>query len=183
MKLFPLVLATVIALFVPSSLLARQTQLLYATELEAVIAAADLFNPRSVREDREFMGTIFQSDGFFGYTVTAGAARANRISIAVPAHEWDRVVAFWHTHGDDAPMHRYYSQQDTTLVQRHQKPLYLADYTGYLKVFRPEHRVLSRYAAERLGLPARSGFAIGEYVQDEYRRRVRIRTLEDADSS
>ncbi len=182
MRLFTLFISAFLAVPFSPGLLAKQTQLLFATELEAITAAANLYNPRSIREDREYMGTIFFNDGLFGYTVTAGVPGANSVSIAVPVDEWDQVVAFWHTHGDDRFMHRYFSNLDTASVKQTGKPLYLADYTGYLKKFSPGDRVMSAYWAKRLDLPPDDGFAIGNYVTDESNRRVRIRTLESQGS-
>ncbi len=48
---------------------------LFATELEAVIAAANSYNPLSIGEGREFVGTIFEADGKFGFTVCANTRR------------------------------------------------------------------------------------------------------------
>ncbi len=144
----------------------------FSSELQAVQAATTLYNPISMREDREFMGTIYRRGNFFGYTVAAGEAGADRIQIGIPAGEWDSVVALWHTHGDASPMHQYFSQLDTQLVKRFGKPLYLADFTGNLKVFGPEDRMLTRAAARRLGLPARRGYAKGRQVRSPVDNRL-----------
>ena len=56
------------------------------------------------------------------------------------------------------------------------KPLYLADFTGALKVFRPEDRVLTGFAALRYGLPEQRGFALGSEVQDSNAALVSIAT-------
>lgn len=156
---------------------------LFATELEAVLAASNSFNPRSILEDREYMGTIFRCGGKFGYTVSAGAQGADRVSISVASSAWNDVVAFWHTHGDAAPNHRYFSDVDTRTVKRTGKPFYLADYTGLLKVFRTGSRTLTRYAAERFGLPSRSGYGVGELVKDSANRSIRVSTKSDGNPS
>jgi len=154
----------------------NQSGAVYASVEEAVIAAADAYNPISIQEDREYMGTIFRSNNRFGYTVSRGPSRANSISIRVSAENWDDVVALWHTHGNAAPNHRYFSDVDTQTVERFQKPFYLADYTGFLKVFRPGQRTLSPFAARRLGLPAIRGYAVGEFVKDRFDRAIRVNT-------
>ncbi|MCG8415894.1 MAG: DUF4329 domain-containing protein [Pseudomonadales bacterium] len=156
------------------------TQQLFASEQEAVIAAMNSFNPASIAEDREYMGTIYREGSLYGYSVARGTRHRDRFTLRLAGDEWDRVSALWHTHGDAYPSNRYFSDSDTRLVNRYKKPLYLGDYTGYLKRFSPGDRRLSPYAARRLGLPARSGFAIGEVVRDENRRVIRIRTRRDS---
>lgn len=154
----------------------NQSGAVYATIEEAVIAAADIYNPISIQEDREYMGTIYRDDNRFGYTVSRGNARSNSISIRVAVENWDEVVAFWHTHGNAAPNNRYFSEVDTETAERFDKPFYLADYTGFLKVFRPGQRTIPRFAARRLGLPAVDGYSVGEFIKDRFNRSVRINT-------
>lgn len=152
---------------------------LFESEVEAVVAAMDSFNPASIEEDREYMGTIYRQDGQFGYSVSAGTRHRDRVSIRVAKQDWDNVAALWHTHGDAQPSHRYFSDSDTHLVNRFRKPLYLGDYTGYLKKFSPGDRRLSPFAARRLGLPSRSGYAIGEMLRDSNGRLIRVKTRAD----
>lgn len=151
---------------------------LFATELEAVIAAADNYNPLSIREDREYVGAIFEEDGKFGFTVSANARRKDSWRLGIARVDWDRIRAFWHTHGDASPQHRYFSRSDTETVERLGLPFYLADYTGYLKIFRRGDRTLNPFAARRLNLPRQPGYAVGEYVRDATRRPVRVRVRE-----
>lgn len=156
--------------------------LLFATQLEAVRAAADSYNPRSIREDREYVGTIYERGGRFGYTVSARPPREGSWKLAIASADWERVRAIWHTHGDASGQHRYFSNTDTRSAARLAVPFYLADYTGYLKVFRAGDRTLSAFAASRLGLPRQSGFAIGDYVRDAMGRPVRIKVREPSRS-
>lgn len=148
----------------------------FATELAAVVAAASRFNPASIHEDREYMGAIFRHDGCFGYTVAAGERGRDRISVRISIDAEAEIVAFWHTHGDRYPGNRYFSDVDTRLVEEWQKPLYLADYTGALKVMRPGGRKMSAGRARALGLPARTGYARGRPVTDPKGRATRIAT-------
>lgn len=152
----------------------------FPSEKEAVTAAANIYNPQSIREDREYMGAIYKTEQGYRYTVTAGKKRGDKIQIALPSEDFDHVVAFWHTHGNANPRHRYFSDVDTQTVHKFGRSLYLADYTGYLKVFEPGDPVLSLYAARRLGLPAVRGYATGELVKDMRRRSVRVATRSDA---
>lgn len=156
------------------------TSQLFASELDAVRAAADRYNPQSIREDREYMGAIIEVEGRFGYTVSAASPRNDSWRLAIPGDEWDRVRAFWHTHGDASAAHRYFSDADTASVNRFSMPFYLADYTGYLKIFRPGDRTLSPFAASRLNLPRQPGFAIGEYIRDKRDRTIRVSTRDES---
>ena len=155
----------------------------FTDPVEAVIAAADHFNPLSIHEDREYMGAVYRVDEGYSFSVTRGQRGSDTISMAIDKERLKQVVAFWHTHGGAAPQHRYFSSADTGLVERLQRPLYLADYTGYLKVFMPGARTLSVFAARRLGLPSQPGFATGRTVRDQYGRSVKIATRRSRASS
>jgi hypothetical protein len=173
---FPKFVQLIVAFLPTCALGLPSTERLFNTELEAVRAASNLYNPVSIREDREYMGSIYKSGNYYGYTVFAAEPGANRISIQVPPQQWDSVVAFWHTHGDASPMKRFFSRFDTRLVKQTGKPLYLADFTGALKVFRPQDRPLTGFAAQRYGLPGHRGFALGTEVQDSDTGLVSIAT-------
>lgn len=137
----------------------------FASELDAVIAASAAVNARSIREDREFLGAVLRRGGDFHYSVVPGHAGADRIRarLAVPAGF--ELVALWHTHGAAAPERRYFSRVDADLVASTGKPLYLADYTGALRVLKPGAPRLSATAARQLGLPRRPGYAAGEQLR------------------
>lgn len=142
----------------------QTSEISYASINEAARVAAEIYNPVSIREDREFMGSILQRDGRYVFTVTAGAQGEDTVSIRIPKQLWPSVVAFWHTHGSAAPHHRFFSDVDTTLVNESGLPFYLADHTGELKIFRPGDATLSPFEAMRLGLPLQYGFALGSLV-------------------
>lgn len=148
----------------------------YVSEQEAVKAASNIYNPLSIDEDREYMGTIYKTESGFSFTVTAGKKRSNSIQLSLSEADIDDVVAFWHTHGDAQPKNRYFSDTDTLTANKFGKPFYLADYTGYLKVYEPNYSTLSPYSAQRLGLPRRGGYSIGKIVKDATRRSIRIKT-------
>lgn len=148
----------------------------FGSERDAVIAALNAYNPRSIEEDREYMGAIFAERGRFRFSVVAGSRRKDNVTLRVAGSEWERVTAFWHTHGDARPSNRYFSAKDTDLVNRFNKPLYLGDYTGYVKRYSPGDPRLNTFAARRLGLPARPGYAVGEVLRDDNNRFLRIRT-------
>jgi len=148
----------------------------YPSQLEAVIAASNRYNPVSLREDREFMGLILQRDGQFYYTVAASKIGQGNISIALPSNFYGDVVAFWHTHGKPAPEHHYFSPRDTALVRRFNLPFYLADDTGFLKVFTPDHTTLSSPITRRLGFANTNGIGQGEKVKTNQGELIAINT-------
>lgn len=148
----------------------------FPSEMEAATAASNIYNPLSIREDREYMGAIYKADEGFRFTVTPGRKKLGRVQISLPKDNFDDVVAFWHTHGGANPRHRYFSDTDTETVSKFGRPLYLADYTGYLKVFEPGDATISPFNAQRLGLSAVRGYATGTLVKDNQRKSVRIAT-------
>jgi hypothetical protein len=148
----------------------------FATELEAVIAASGAVNPRSVREDREFLGAVLRRGDDFHYSVVPGHAGADRIRARLAVPDGFELVALWHTHGAAAPERRFFSHIDANLVSSTGKPLYLADYTGALRVLRPGAPRLSAGAARRLGLPRRPGYARGEQLRRQDGELVHIPT-------
>jgi hypothetical protein len=150
----------------------------YMTELAAVVAAADHYNPVSISEDREFMGAVLRDGDRYEFTVGAGEPGRDAITVRIRVRPGVDIVAFWHTHGARHSSNRYFSAVDTRLVKRWQKPFYLADYTGVLKVMVPGGPTLSRSRARRLGLPGRTGYAIGHVVNDANGDPVQIPTRE-----
>lgn len=147
----------------------------FNSELSAVTAAANQFNPRSIREDREYIGAIYRLGSDFVYTVTEGDAYADSISLVIQAEHRYTLTAIWHTHGNASPQHRYFSSDDTEMASLLNVPIYLADYTGYLKVYTPNARTLPRFESRNLGLGHCNKCAIGSYITDTYGRRLRIK--------
>lgn len=148
----------------------------FDTELAAVVDAARQFNPRSIREDREFMGAILRQDDCYTFTVGEGRPGKDRVTVRITVPPGAEVVAFWHTHGAAHHSHRYFSDVDTALVEAWQKRFYLADHTGALKVIAPGAKTLSRHRAKRLGLPPNDGYARGEIVAAPDGRPIKIAT-------
>lgn len=181
-SLYAVVLLALLAAL-ESSAVTAQSLTLFDSELAAVKAAADIYNSLSIQEDRKYMGTIYQVGGQFAYTVTPGVRHVDAMKLSIPRVDCDNVVAFWHTRGDASPQHRYFSNIDTQTVEKFGRPFYLADYTGFLKAFRPGHRTLSIIAARRLGLPAARGSATGEFVRDRFNRTVKVSTRRSKQAS
>lgn len=148
----------------------------YASEVEAVRAAANRFNPVSISEDTEFIGAILQKGSEFFYSAQRGYAGKDQVSLHLRYPRTYKLVAFWHTHGASAYEHLYFSDLDTQVVEKTGLPFYLADFSGELKVFRPGDKTLSLRKARKLGLPIKNGFAIGKTVSDRFGKLVLICT-------
>lgn len=138
----------------------------FDSELAAVVAAATRYNPISIEEDREYMGAVLRQGDRYLYTVAPGQSGRDRITVRIPIPDGYQVIAFWHTHGDRAHGRTFFSDVDTRLVRDSDKPFYLADFTGVLKVFSPGDRTMSKLRARHLGLPGKAGFARGQPVRD-----------------
>lgn len=139
----------------------------FVSELDAVIAAMDAYNPLSITKDREYMGVIIHNHDRYYYSVTASQPGSGKASITVQRWMLHRATALWHTHGSSARERRYFSYADTRLANSLGKRFYLGDAMGNLRVFRPGGKVYSGFLARKMGLPTRRGFASGELVEDE----------------
>lgn len=140
----------------------------FNTELTAVIHAMNTYNPRSVAEDREYIGAVYRllnNQGYI-YSTTPGNIGADQISGGVPKLKTARLIAFWHTHGAAHRTRKYFSDIDTDLVKKWGLPFYMGSADGYLRVFRPEHRTLSFRQAREKGLGPRTGYGKGELIRD-----------------
>ena len=144
---------------------------------EAVVAATNVYNPVSMLEDREYMGAILHHPerGEYLYTVDAGHAAAGEVTVRISIPEGFSIAGFWHTHGEAGATRHLFSQTDTDLVEEWGVPLFLADYTGILKVYRPGSHTRWRY-----GIPIGGSRGKGENVRHRNSRAiVTIGTKED----
>jgi hypothetical protein len=155
--------------------LAQAEENRFGTEIAAVIAASNLYNPTSIAEDREYMGAVLRDGEQYLYTAGAGRQRRDKVTVKIEILTGFELVALWHTHGAAASGRKYFSQVDTDLAEKLQIPFYLADFTGQLKVFEPGTRTLSVLHAKRLGLTAAGGHAKGQKVMDDTGDVIRIK--------
>lgn len=169
-------------LFGPRGAVTPDTAIGFADQLEAVLAAVNRFNPRSIRDDREFLGAILVRAGSYFYSAAAGEAGRDRITARIRFPESFDIVAFWHTHGAHGEHRHLFSALDTHLANSQGRPFYLADHTGALKVFSPGDRILSAFQAGKLGLPPRIGFAAGRTVFHADGTAARVRTADEAET-
>jgi hypothetical protein len=127
--------------------------------------AARRWLPRSVREDRELMGGIFQSLAAprrFAYSLAIGRRGGDEIHARLRAPAGHRFVALWHAHGAPGRGRELFSARDVRLAGDLGVPIYLLTPAGTLRVYRPGDPVLSVGAARQAGLGWRTTFAEGE---------------------
>jgi len=138
----------------------------FNSQESAVAAASSRFNPRSIMEDREYLGFILvntqQGKPFYVYTVSHGDAGQNTVPIRSKLPENFKLVAFWHTHGSEHWSRMYFSSFDTALAQRMNVPVYMASHSGDLLVYKPDDATLSRMRAYSRGLGKVKGIAKGQ---------------------
>lgn len=148
----------------------------FATELQAVIAAASAVNAQSIEEDREYLGAILRKGADYHYSWMPGVRGADRIQVRLPVPAGFVVVALWHTHGAPAPERRYFSPTDRALVEATGLDLYLADFQGELHVLSPSAPRMSPSTARRLGLGSCRDCAVGDQVYTAAGEAARIPT-------
>lgn len=147
----------------------------FASEVEAIQAAADAFLSRSRAKDAEFVGGILLSTGGrYRLTVGEGQKGQDSITYAVGRRADEMLLALWHTHGTSGPGRNFFSPQDVRLVQEHGLPLYLITPAGQIRVLVPEAAaVRARRAPVGLRSAARAprGALRGQLVQGPWRIR------------
>lgn len=148
----------------------------FSSPLAAVMAAENEYNPLSIAQDREFIGAILLHNGAYSFTVGQGLSGEDTVTVRVAVPRGAEIVAFWHTHGAAGQGRRYFSGVDTALVNSWNKPFYMADYSGTLRVFYPGDPTMTVMKARRLGLGDRTGYAKGRIVETEDNLRARIAT-------
>ena len=153
-----------------------QSHTLFTDVVAAVTAAANRYNPISIREDREFMGTVYRDGNRYGYTVSSGRIGSGSSDVYLRLSEFDDIVAFWHTHGRPHPIHAYFSRQDTEVANKFDVPMYLADHNGTLKVYRPGGQMMPQFKIKNTGAMRGSALAEGELVRNRSDRPVHVRT-------
>ena len=131
----------------------------------AVVAASDRFNPKSIKEDRKYLGLILHylhpTKSFYVYTVSFGDKGQDAVGLRNRHPLSYEIVAAWHTHGGEYGPRQYFSAADTQLANRWDVPIFLTDYTGSLLVYQPEQQTLTRMRAYSMGFGKTKGIAKG----------------------
>ena len=110
----------------------------YETPVLAVVAASNRYNPDSVKKNTEHVGGIVRCENG-GYFYTHGKGKRGRapVHFSVLVRKGCTLDSFWHTHGGSFENRRFFSPSDTHTANRTDKPMYMADYKGSLRVFHP----------------------------------------------
>jgi hypothetical protein len=141
----------------------------FESHLEASTAASNRFNPRSILEDREYVGVILKHEGvdpYYLYTVSRSETHADIVPFRIVVPQGYELAAFWHTHGAEHWSRVYFSSQDTSLSKRWNVPIYLATHKGALQVFNPESATRSSRWAKQRGFGNINGIAKGQWMKD-----------------
>lgn len=133
---------------------------------DAIVSVSSRFNPQSIKEDREYLGVVLENNQgkkpYYVYTVSHGDVGQDTVAFRTKRPKNFSLVAVWHTHGGEHWSRQYFSAADTQLAKKWDVPVYLADHTGSLKVFRPETKTLSRMRAYSKGLGKVTGISKGQ---------------------
>ena len=125
----------------------------FNSQQEAAVNAANAYNPRSISEDREYIGAILKSGGKYYYNVRPGSVHEGRNTVKITFPSSYELDALWHTHGKAGRDRKYFSDTDINLSHRIKKPFYMIDGFGEIKVFRPGDPILTPAQTGHLGLP------------------------------
>ena len=119
---------------------AQMTDDVYPSEVNAVTGAMETFLQRSTRENREYIGGIYETGSGYAFSVAPGRkgkyeAQARMASASL--------VALWHTHANvdkssgSQILRNMFSTTDVELVEETGLPLYLITQNGTIKIYRP----------------------------------------------
>ncbi|KEI71445.1 DUF4329 domain-containing protein [Endozoicomonas elysicola] len=151
----------------------------FDSELATAVAAAERYNPDSIKEDREYIGGVFKhrQTSLYYYSVIPGKPGKNQITATLQFPDSLELIAIWHTHGNGKGTYLFFSQQDVILATRLGIPIYLADSSGFLKKFTPGDLMMSRYQARRQGLGYKKGYAKGIKMKKQSGQFIKIPTF------
>lgn len=159
-----------------NEVVAGEAHTIFPSVEAAVVAASNRFNPISIAEDREFLGTVYRVGESYAYTVSSGRIGSGAAELHLRRASVEDVVALWHTHGARRELSDSFSHADTAAVNQLGVPMYLADHKGFLKVFRPGDRRRSTVSGSVGQLPSGHEMGLGERVRDHTGKSVRVRT-------
>ncbi|MEM9623672.1 MAG: DUF4329 domain-containing protein [Pseudomonadota bacterium] len=159
----------------------------FADQLSTVIAASNRYNADSIARNREHVGAILKrklrkptpesgSVGYF-YTHGVGADHQAPVEFAIAKPKRCELIALWHTHGAEASDRHYFSPEDVRSADDLDVPIYMTNFTGRLKVYKPGQRKIGYRRVSRDGsLPMPRGAANGKLLSHTDGSSIRIRT-------
>lgn len=139
----------------------------FETAEEAALDAVNTFNPRSIDEDREFIGTIVETRHGYQYSVHAGDIHDDEVKATVRVAHSERLVAMWHTHGAHGRGRHIFSPTDHALVEQLDVPFYMASSRGELRRLDPDAPTIRPTMTKAMGLGYIKNAAFGEVVSEE----------------
>ena len=113
-----------------------------------------------------------QHDGFM-YTHGIGKKGMARVQFSIPVPDGCMLDSVWHTHGGRSKKGKYFSPADTKIANSIHKPIYMADYEGTLRVYRPGDPKIPLF---RVGTVIIRGAARGNVVRNSNGVRIQIAT-------
>ena len=156
----------------------------YSTVLDAICAAANQYNPASIVKNIEHYGVILKRtslqegrDPQYFYTHESARYKHDKFRLKLRYTKEYRPVAIWHTHGRRHKLNKLFSPTDIDAANLTRLPVYLADFTGMLKVYFPDETVTQGSKSNnRNYLRKAKRPSIGSVVRDNQQQIVRIRT-------
>ena len=138
----------------------------FGTEVDAVTEASNKYNPLSIKENAEYFGAVYKCGNTFDYTVDKVSSMQDKWTMRVKLPKNCPLTSVWHTHGDKTYNHKFFGPGDISTAINRNIPVYLADYTGELKVFKKGDKVIYNGT-------------LGERVKDRKGNFIKVRTSED----
>jgi hypothetical protein len=110
----------------------------------AAIAASNRYNPDSIEKNREHVGGIVRCNrSEYFYTHGRGESGVVPVQFSVAYPKSCKLHSFWHTHGGSFEDRKFFSPADTHTANSADKPFFMSDYQGNLRVYRPGGRLFS----------------------------------------
>ena len=83
------------------------------------------YQPRSIRENREYFAAILEDNGAYRVTVQAGSPGKDTVTMTIRRKKSQTLVALWHTHWAPGPSGDRFSRTDRKTARTTGVPLYL----------------------------------------------------------
>lgn len=150
----------------------------YMDVIDAVIEAANRYNPDSIVHNREHVGGILVcTDGRTLFTHGVGDPDKAPVPFSVPRPSHCQLEALWHTHGARGDFKTMFSAADTHSSNSIGRPIYMVDHTGTLRVFEPGAKTSGRQRRNKSSIVRLDeGVPAGKIVRNRSGKRIEIRT-------
>ncbi|MGK0470948.1 MAG: hypothetical protein ACJAR0_001420 [Candidatus Azotimanducaceae bacterium] len=96
------------------------------------------YNTDSIAANREYVGGVLKcEDCRYIYTHGHGRRHQAPVQFSFSQTKQCRIAALWHTHGTAGHHKSMFSPSDTHSANQIDKPIYMADHTGTIRVYEP----------------------------------------------